>query len=91
VKRYGIITILGVITVLPCQAKEFALHEDDYAERDKKYSPYVDEHFPKNVYFGDTHLHTSWSADAGLGGPTLGPEFADRVARVSASTRSSSA
>jgi hypothetical protein len=80
-KPYGIITILGALTVLPCQAQEFTLHEDDYAERGKKYSPYVDEHFPQNVYFGDTHLHTSWSADAGLAGATLGPEFAYRVSR----------
>jgi hypothetical protein len=80
-KPYGIITILGALTVLPCQAQEFTLHEDDYAERGKKYSPYVDEHFPQNVYFGDTHLHTSWSADAGLAGATLGPDFAYRVSR----------
>jgi hypothetical protein len=81
VNPYGIITILGALTVLPCQAQEFTLHEDDYAERGKKYSPYVDEHFPQNVYFGDTHLHSSWSADAGLAGATLGPEFAYRVSR----------
>jgi hypothetical protein len=78
-KPYGIITILGALTVSPCLAQEFTLHEGDYAERRKKYSPYVDEHFPQNVYFGDTHLHTSWSADAGLAGATLGPEFAYRV------------
>ncbi|MEJ2387750.1 MAG: DUF3604 domain-containing protein, partial [Chromatiaceae bacterium] len=80
-KAYGIVTILGALTVLPCQGQEFTLHEGDYAERGKKYSPYVDEHFPQNVYFGDTHLHTSWSADAGLAGATLGPEFAYRVSR----------
>jgi len=67
-KPYGIIAIAGALTVAPCQAQEFTLHEDDYAERGKQYSPYVDEHFPQNVYFGDTHLHTSWSADAGLAG-----------------------
>jgi hypothetical protein len=80
-KPYVIVTILGALTVLPCQAQEFTLHEGDYAERGKKYSPYVDEHFPQNVYFGDTHLHTSWSADAGLAGATLGPDFAYRVSR----------
>jgi Protein of unknown function (DUF3604) len=30
-----------------------------------KYSPYPEETFPNRVYFGDTHLHTSYSADAG--------------------------
>jgi hypothetical protein len=78
--------ILGALTALPCWAQEFTLHEDDYPEQKEKYSPYVDQHFPQNVYFGDTHLHTSWSADAGLAGATLGPEFAYRVARGEAVT-----
>ncbi|MEJ2330975.1 MAG: DUF3604 domain-containing protein, partial [Gammaproteobacteria bacterium] len=78
--------ILGALTALPCSAQEFTIHEDDYPERAVKYSPYVDQYFPQNVYFGDTHLHTSWSADAGLAGATLGPEFAYRVARGEAVT-----
>jgi len=45
------------------------------------YSPYPEETFPDNVYFGDTHLHTSYSTDAGLVGCTLGPEDAYRFAR----------
>lgn len=37
------------------------------------YSPYVGQDFPKNVYFGDTHLHTSLSFDAyGDGNTTKG-------------------
>ena len=78
--------ILGALTALPCWAQEFTIHEDDYPESEDKYSPYVDQYFPQNVYFGDTHLHTSWSADAGLAGATLGPEFAYRVARGEAVT-----
>jgi hypothetical protein len=39
-----------------------------------KYSPYPSKSFPNNVYFGDTHLHTSYSTDAGMTGTTLGPE-----------------
>ncbi len=46
-----------------------------------QYSPYVDQNFPQNVYFGDTHLHSSWSTDAGMAGATLGPEEAYRFAR----------
>jgi hypothetical protein len=45
------------------------------------YSPYPKETFPNNVYFGDTHLHTSYSTDAGMVGNTLGPEEAYRFAR----------
>jgi len=62
-------------------AQEFTVNEENYAERTKNYSPYVDQYFPQNVYFGDTHLHTSWSADAGMAGAMLGPEFAYRVSR----------
>jgi len=50
---------------------------------DKKvtYSPYPKKTYPNRVYFGDTHLHTSYSADAGMGGANLGPEEAYRFAR----------
>jgi hypothetical protein len=44
-----------------------------------EYSPYADDHFPNRVFFGDTHLHTSWSTDAGMVGATLGPDVAYRV------------
>jgi len=45
------------------------------------YSPYPQQDFPNNVYFGETHLHTSYSTDAGMIGNTLGPEDAFRIAR----------
>jgi len=45
------------------------------------YSPYPRQTFPNRVYFGDTHLHTAYSADAGMIGNTLGPEEAYRFAR----------
>lgn len=35
---------------------------------------------PRNVYFGDTHVHTGWSADAGMDGAILTPEDAYRFA-----------
>ena len=39
------------------------------------YSPYVGRDFPMNVYFGDTHLHTTLSFDAyGDGNTTKGPD-----------------
>lgn len=47
----------------------------------RNYSPYPEQTFPNWVYFGDTHLHTSFSTDAGLIGNTLGPEDAYRFAR----------
>ncbi len=47
----------------------------------RPYSPYADRAYPTDVYFGDTHSHTSISADAGGGGTTLGPRDAYRFAR----------
>jgi hypothetical protein len=45
------------------------------------YSPYPEVTYPNRVYFGDTHLHTTYSADAGMIGNTLGPEEAYRFAK----------
>ena len=45
------------------------------------YSPYAHRSFPGNVYWGDTHLHTSLSLDAGLFGNTLDHDDAYRFAR----------
>ena len=36
---------------------------------------------PSHVYWGDQHVHTGWSADAGLAGTSLGPDDAVRFAR----------
>jgi len=47
----------------------------------KAYSPYAQRSFPSKVYWGDTHLHTGLSLDAGLFGCTLGHEEAYRLAR----------
>jgi hypothetical protein len=45
------------------------------------YSPYPEQNFPNRVLFGDTHLHTEFSADAGLVGAILSPDDAFRYAR----------
>lgn len=47
----------------------------------RPYSPYADRAFPSDVYFGDTHVHTALSADAGGGGTKLLPRDAYRLAR----------
>ena len=76
---------LAFLPILAMGTVAFAMdvvpERDDYDAPKKEYSPYVDDHFPNNVYFGDTHLHTSWSADIGMAGATLGPEEAYRVSR----------
>ena len=45
------------------------------------FSPYAQRGFPTQVYWGDTHVHTSNSLDARGLGVTLGPEEAFRFAR----------
>jgi len=47
----------------------------------KAYSPYAKRNFPDRVFWGDTHLHTGLSMDAGLFGARLGLEDAYRFAR----------
>jgi len=46
-----------------------------------EYSPYLLRSFPDRVLWGDTHLHTSYSTDAGMIGNILGPDEAFRFAR----------
>ena len=48
---------------------------------DRAYSPYPGQDFPNRVLFGDTHLHSSYSADAGMVGNSLGPDAAFRFAK----------
>ena len=45
------------------------------------YSPYVDRKYPSRPLFGDTHLHTGFSMDAGVFGARLKPRDAYRFAR----------
>jgi hypothetical protein len=45
------------------------------------YSPYAQRRFPSRVFWGDTHLHTALSPDAGLFGNRLGIDEAYRFAR----------
>ena len=47
----------------------------------KTYSPYANRKFPTRPLFGDTHLHTAMSLDAGVFGANLMPRDAYRFAR----------
>ena len=50
-------------------------------QKKPSYSPYANRTYPTRVFWGDEHLHTAWSADAGMTGATLTPEDAVRFAR----------
>ena len=47
----------------------------------RPYSPYAGRAFATRVFFGDTHLHTGFSMDAGAFGARLTPKDAYRFAR----------
>ena len=51
------------------------------AFKKRTYSPYADRKFPMKPLFGDTHLHTGFSLDAGAFGCRLTPRDAYRFAR----------
>jgi len=70
-------------------AQEFAIDQDDMPNKAPEYSPYVDQHFPQRVFFGDTHHHSSFSVDSGMFGNTLGPDQSFRFARGEEVTSSS--
>ena len=53
----------------------------DKAHGKKPYSPYADSKYPSRPLFGDTHLHTGFSMDAGVWGARLRPRDAYRFAR----------
>lgn len=62
---------------------------DKVFDTPRPYSPYADRNFPTRPFFGDTHLHTSLSMDAGAFGARLTPRDAYRFARGEQLTASS--
>jgi hypothetical protein len=71
--------IFGLAT--PLAAQDIAVDEEDIDIGGKEYSPYLYQAHPNRVFWGDTHLHTSYSTDAGMIGNRLGPEEALRFAK----------
>ena len=59
-----------------------------YPDR-RPYSPYAGRNFPTRPLFGDTHLHTMFSFDAGAFGARLAPADAYRFAKGEEVTASS--
>jgi Protein of unknown function (DUF3604) len=86
------IPLLLVCLVGPTSAQEPTPPAQDLEKvfpKKPPYSPYAARHFPERVYWGDTHLHTSFSMDAGAFGCRLGPRDAYRFAKGQEITASS--
>ncbi len=90
-----VLPVLGCLAMLAaCAGPAFASPQEigevgleDFVESKgvpaggKVYSPFVGRAYPDRILWGDTHLHTNLSPDAGLIGTTLGVSDAYRFAR----------
>jgi hypothetical protein len=85
--------VLAIACALTAMAQDTGELDKASAERvhpaRRPYSPYVGRNFPTRPFFGDTHLHTAFSMDAGAFGARLGPHDAYRFARGEEITASS--
>jgi len=74
--------LMFVLPVLGHDAGQASQEQLKQAYPDKPaYSPYAGRHYPSRPLFGDTHLHTAFSFDAGAFGARLSPRDAYRFAR----------
>jgi len=77
----ALIIISSILSVSALSAQDFGGAPSPEVFEKPSYSPYANRNFPDNVYWGDTHLHTTLSFDAGAFGNRLGPEEAYQFAR----------
>jgi len=81
---FAVMIVLGLIALSVPALAQLPPPTDDVKNSfpaQKHYSPYAGRSFPTQVFWGDTHLHTGNSLDAGAFGARLLPEDAHRFAR----------
>ena len=66
------IFVLLTISYQSTFAQDGSPQQDQNQEKKPEYSPYIEIDFPQQVYWGDTHHHSSYSFDSGMFGNTLG-------------------
>ena len=82
--RYSVAIVAAAITVCSTSYAQLPAPTEDVKDSfpsQKHYSPYAGRNFPTAVFWGDTHVHTGNSLDAGAFGARLLPEDAHRFAR----------
>jgi hypothetical protein len=76
------VVVALAVTIGPVAAQDAGTPtREALTHRERPYSPYAGGAIPTRVFWGDTHLHTSFSMDAGAFGARLSPEDAYRFAR----------
>ncbi|MGD8896484.1 MAG: DUF3604 domain-containing protein [Acidobacteriota bacterium] len=75
------VIIAALAGAAQAQQLDLSIEPEEVTLGRKEYSPYLHRGYPQRVFWGDTHLHTSYSTDAGMIGCVLGPEEAYRFAR----------
>jgi len=77
--------LMAVVLALPAHAHDAGMLDKESAEKafpsKPAYSPSAGRNFPTRPLFGDTHLHTGFSMDAGAFGARLTPRDAYKFAR----------
>ena len=79
----SLVSLLIVFVVFPALSQDAVPPPETLAgafPEIKHYSPYAGRNFPTEVFWGDTHLHTGMSMDAGAFGARLAPDDAYRFA-----------
>ena len=91
VAKLGATSIVALTLALPAAAQDIGMPSDNLsaAYTGKAYSPYAKRTFPERPLWGDSHLHTSLSMDAGGFGNRVGLRDAYRLARGEEITASS--
>ena len=82
--KCGVAVVAAAITVCSSSYAQLPAPTEDVKDSfpsHKHYSPYAGRNFPTAVFWGDTHVHTGNSLDAGAFGARLLPEDAHRFAR----------
>jgi hypothetical protein len=84
-KFKAIVALCALMVGAPALANQAPMASEESLmtslKEQKKFSPYANRYFPTRVYWGDTHVHTGMSLDAGAFGARLMPTDAYRLAK----------